>query len=170
VRIVEERQNHAFVRTLREHGSEPSRHFHQHFSALQHTTWESRTGAKLLEWATRELALIDVAVAVAGLNDELCQWIANLPQERLTRAYLTWEPEALTDADVARLQLLDFDVILAPTRPQADVAWLAVQSSIAEADAAAGLSSQRNNAADMLTESIDAAISFERLFLLQALR
>lgn len=163
VRVVEERQNHAFVETLREHGSGSSRHFHTHFAALQHITWETRTGARLLEWATRELALIDVAVAVAGLNDELCQWIANINRERLTRVYLTWEPEALTVAEADRLMLTNFELILAPRKPKAKLPWSLVTPALAAADADAGLAVQLHASLTQLADPLNAAKQFERV-------
>jgi hypothetical protein len=75
VRIVEERQNDLLKRTLLEVGAGPSRHFHDHFKKFQYHTYEPRTGAQLLEWVTRELALIDVGVAVDGVEQELCRWL-----------------------------------------------------------------------------------------------
>jgi hypothetical protein len=168
VRVVEERQNQPFVRTLREHGAASSRHFYQHFSAVQHATWESRTGAQLLEWVTRELALIDVAVAVAGLNDELCQWLANVTRDGLTRAYLTWEPETLDAAAAERLQLDRFDVVLAPCSPVAGLPWLPVMPAITAADADAGLAEHVTGTlppASTLSDPIDTASAFERIFI-----
>lgn len=163
VRVVEERQNHAFVRTLREHGSEPSRHFHEHFAALQHTTWETRTGAPLLEWVTREVALIDVAVVVAGVNDEVCQWIANITRAGLTRVYVDWEPQLLSDANAARLQLANFELILSPAQPEAHVQWMPIALSLAGADADAGLADHVPASRDPLVKPITAAAEFERL-------
>ena len=116
VRIVEERQNAAFARTLRAVGAVASRHFYDEFRTIQHHTYEPRSGASLLEWVTRELALIDVAVAVAGIESELCRWLANVSQEGLARAYLTFDPDSLTDDVVAALELERFDLILALDR------------------------------------------------------
>jgi hypothetical protein len=159
IRIVEARQNQAFVRTLREHGSEPSRHFHNHFDTIQFATYEPRSGAPLLEWTTREVALIDIAVAVAGLDDELCQWIANISRDGLTRAYLTWDPATLTDAEATRLQLDRFDVIVAPSQPAAEIPWLRVPSTLAAADAALATDGED------IVDPIDSASAFERIFL-----
>ncbi len=119
VRIVEERQNDAVTRTLLAAGSGVARHFHDTFRMFQHHTYEPRSGAQLLEWVTRELSLIDVAVAVAGIDSELCRWLANVSREGLVSTYLTFEPENLTDEVVAALDLDRFDLILAPRQPAA---------------------------------------------------
>jgi hypothetical protein len=159
VRIVEERQNHAFTRTLRAVGSDAARHFHHQFALLQHTTYEPRTGARLLEWVTRETALIDVAVAVAGLEDELCRWIANVGHEGLIRAYLTWQPELLSAQVAQRLELDKLDVVLAPTKPPADLDWRQVEAVVAAQDRMAGLTPAGSTAGD---DPVAAAASFEQ--------
>lgn len=123
VRVVEERQNHQYAKTLRAIGSGPARHFYDSFRTFQHHTYEPRHGAPLLEWVTREVSLIDVAVAVDGLEPELCRWLANLTRDGLARAYLTFAPETLTDEMVAELELETFDLILAPSAPRAAIAW-----------------------------------------------
>jgi hypothetical protein len=162
VRVVEERQNQALARTLRAVGSGAVRHFHEQFALLQHTTYEPRTGARLLEWVTRELALIDVAVAVEGLEDELCRWIANVTRERITRAYLAWQPEQLTADDVQRLELVKFDVVLAPKKPVLDLPWRQIDIVVAEQDRAAGLSPAGSTAG---RDPVTAAETFERAIL-----
>ena len=134
IRIVEERQNAAFARTLRAVGAVASRPFYEEFRTIQHHTYEPRSGAALLEWVTRELALIDVAVAVAGIEPELCRWLANVSQEGLTRVYMTFEPESLTADVVAALELEGFDLILATGQPTADIAWRPIVPTIAAQD------------------------------------
>jgi hypothetical protein len=159
VRVVEERRNAALTRTLRAVGSSAVRHFHEQFEALQHTTYEPRTGARLLEWVTRELALIDVAVAVDGLEDELCRWIANVSRERIRRAYLTWQPDQISEAVVQRLELERFDVILAPTKPMPELPWRRIEMVVAEPDRAAGLTPAVLAAGQ---DPVAAATTFER--------
>jgi hypothetical protein len=140
VRIVEERQNHAFARTLRTVGSGAARHFHDAFTLFQHHTFERRSGAPLLEWVSREIALIDAAVAVSGLGDELCQWIANVTREELVRAYLTWDAAELTRPEMERLGINDFDLLLAPTLPDdISMPWRQISKTVADADRKAGL-------------------------------
>ncbi len=134
VRIVEERQNAAFARTLRVAGAEAARHFYDRFRMFQHHSYERRSGAPLLEWVTRELSLIDVGVAVAGLEPELCRWLANVSREGLVRVYLTFEPEQLTDDVVAALELERFDLILAPRQPAANLIWRPIVSGVAAHD------------------------------------
>ena len=79
------------------------------------------------------MSLIDIAIAVQGVNTELTRWIANISREGLTRAFLVWEPEALDESDIVALELEKFDIILAPT-PIARLPSLAVQPSLAEQD------------------------------------
>ena len=134
VRIVEERQNAAFARTLRVAGAEAARHFYDRFRMFQHHSYERRSGAPLLEWVTRELSLIDVGVAVAGLEPELCRWLANVSREGLVRVYLTFEPEQLTDDVVAALELERFDLILAPRQPAANLIWRPIVPRVAVHD------------------------------------
>ena len=133
IRVVEERQNEMLTRTLRTTGSRASRHVYERFPLLQHSTYDPRTGAPLLEWLSREVSLIDIAIAVQGVNTELTRWIANISREGLTRAFLVWEPEALDESDIVALELEKFDIILAPT-PIARLPSLAVQPSLAEQD------------------------------------
>lgn len=136
IRVVEERQNAAFARTLRAVGSVAARHVHDKFRTFQHHTYEARRGGQLLEWVTREMALIDAAVAVAGLDPELCRWLANVDRDGLVRAYLTFEPETLTDDAAAALELEKFDLILAPSKPVAAIAWQPIELAVAAQDRA----------------------------------
>jgi hypothetical protein len=134
VRVVEERQNEALTRTLRATGSHAARHVYESFPLIQYTTFEPRSGAPLLEWVTRELSLIDVGVAVQGLQDELCRWIANVTRENLTRAYLAWHPEELTTERADYLELARYDRILATGQPSADIDWDSISPTIAAQD------------------------------------
>lgn|GEM_PF-4755129 len=160
VRVVEERQNTAVSRTLRVARSVASRHFYDTFRTIQHHTFEPRSGAALLEWLTRELALIDVAVAVAGVNDELCRWLANVSQPGLTRAYLTFDPESLTDEVVSSLELGLFDHVLAPSAPAADIAWRPIVPTVA-ADDRIALVEEHVSLDDITADPIEAAEVFE---------
>ena len=135
VRVVEPRQNHAFARTLRTVGAQASREFHEHFTAFQHHTFEAVSGSRLLEWVTREIALVDVVVTVAGLEDELVLWLANLTRARLRRAFLTYQPESLVNSMADRLQVARFDVVLAPFQPAANLAWQPIGATLAAIDA-----------------------------------
>lgn len=134
IRIVEERKNPAVRRTLAEVGSDAFRRVHQKFPNVPVHGFEPRTGAKLMEWLSRELSLIDVAVAVNGLPDELCRWIANLDHESLTRVYMTFRPEELTSDRAEQLELERFDMIACVTAPEADVRWQLIAPTLAPAD------------------------------------
>jgi hypothetical protein len=146
VRVVEPRQNHAFARTIRCAGSHAARQFYSDFTAFQHHTYEPRTGGRLLEWATRELALIDAAIVIAGSDDELCRWVANIARSGLRRYYLTFEPDTLTPEVVRRLELRLYDAVLAPRQPAVDLPWRMVRRTLAQADVSAGLATDINDA------------------------
>jgi hypothetical protein len=161
IRIVEERQNAAYTRTLRAVGADAARHFHDTFKVFQHHTYEPRRGSQLLEWVTRELSLIDVAVAVAGIEPELCRWLANVSRDGLVRAYLTFEPELLTDEVVAALELERFDVILAPRQPAASIAWRPIVAGVAAQDRIPAILKSITAPTDEEADPIHAAEVFE---------
>ena len=156
VRVAEARQNHPFTRTLRAEGSSTARQFYRDFRAFQHHTFEPRAGAPLLEWVSRELALIDIAVAVHGLDAELCRWLANVMRDGLRRAFLTFEPARLTASVAEQLDVARFDALLAPAAPAAALPWSLVPRSIAKEDLAAGLA-ERAEPDALLASPSDAA-------------
>lgn len=163
VRVVERRRNEAFVRTMEVAGAEASRHFFETFPTIQHHTYDGRTGAPLLEWVTRETALIDIAVAVGGLDDELCRWIANISRDRLVRSYLAWSPDHVTPTRVRELEIDLYDSVLAPFPVDDTGPVKPVLASVAGADAGAGLANGLQVAGQsQLADPIDAAIAFER--------
>jgi hypothetical protein len=161
VRIVEERQNAAFARTLRTAGSAAARHFHDAFRLFQHHTYEPRRGAPLLEWVTRELSLIDVAVAVSGIEPELCRWLANVSREGLVRAYMTFDPDRLTDEVVVSLEIERFDIVLAPRQPAARIAWRPIVPGIATDDHVAAITQALTLQSGEETDPIRSAEVFE---------
>lgn len=134
VRVVEERQNQAYANTLRAVGSGAARHVHESFRTFQHHTYEARKGAQLLEWVTREISLIDAAVAIDDVQPELCRWLANVERVGLVRAYVTFDAESLTDQVVETLELERFDVILSPAQPAANISWQPIALAIAGED------------------------------------
>jgi hypothetical protein len=163
VRIVEERQNPAFSRTLRAVGAEAVRHFHQAFPLMQHHTYDPRTGAPLLEWVTREIALLDLAVVVDDVGDELCRWLANVSRRDLTRAYLAWDPGLLTSERVSYLELERFDLLLAPTAAETvSIPWRSVTPALAQRDIEAGLHDHLPLGLTLTADPVEAAASFER--------
>lgn len=139
VRIVEERQNARLTNTLLTQGAAASRHFHDNFRQFQYHTYEPRTGAQLLEWVTREMALIDVAVAVDGVEQELCRWIGNVTRAGLIRAFLTFQPESLTVERASTLDIDKYDIVIATGKPPADVPWSQLAPTLAPADAIPGV-------------------------------
>ena len=161
IRVVEERQNRAFSATLRAVGSGAARHFHESFRTFQHHTYEPRRGAQLLEWVTRELALIDVAVAVAGIEAELCRWLANVSRDGLVRAYLTFAPDEMTDEAVASLELDKYDLILAPSQPAAAIAWQQIEPAVAGQDRALSAAAMITPSLASVADPIHAAEVFE---------
>lgn len=163
VRVVEPRRNAAFERTLREAGGGASRHFFQSFSTFQHHSYEPRTGAQMLEWVTREIALIDVAVVVAGAGDELVRWMANVTREGLVRSYLAWSPDDLQPHDLEELEIALYDLVLAPF----ETAGIAPRSAIlaptfAGMDVQAGLTGDLEGRINGIVDPVEAAIIFER--------
>jgi hypothetical protein len=164
VRIVEERQNALLTNTLLTQGAGPSRHFHDNFRQFQYHTYEPRTGTQLLEWVTRELALIDVSVAVDGVEQELCRWLGNITRAGLIRAFLTFDPEGLTDERASALDIDKYDIVIAPGKPAADVPWSELPPSVAPADGAPEI--QRYLSASLAGQLVDpnvAATTFEGL-------
>lgn len=131
VRVLEERRNRYFVETLRGAGAQPVRHFDAHFPHVQHHTYEPLHGARLLEWVAREVALLDVAVVVAGADDELTGWVANLTRAGLTRVFLAFD--ALRERPHA-LNLSLFDGVLAPYPVDGAANWRFLPRTIAPAD------------------------------------
>lgn len=161
VRVVEARQNHAFARTLREEGSGAARQFFNDFSVIQHHTFEPRSGAQLLEWVTREVALIDIAVAVGGIDEEECRWLANVTRAGLRRVYLTFTPHALSVESATRLELERFDRIIAPGRPPVELPWGRTPATLAPADERAGLGARLDpETASSLAPAAEAAAAF----------
>jgi hypothetical protein len=170
VRAVERRRNGAFVRTMEAIGAGASRHFYESFPTIQHHTYEGRTGAQLLEWVTRETALIDIAVAVGGLDDELCRWIANVSRDRLARSYLSWSPAHITPQRFEDLEIERFDVVLTPFTVDLPANARPILATVAGADIAAGLTSGIDDISQTpLADPIEAAIAFERVARLPAI-
>ena len=159
VRVVEPRQNRAFARTLRDVGSVAARQFHTDFTGFQHHTFEPRTGGQLLEWVTRELALLDAAVVVAGLDDELCRWVANVSPPGLQRCYLTFQPDDLTAVVAERLELRLFDAVLASAQPAAELPWRMIFRTLAPADVAAGLTFRATDTWENEAQAADALLA-----------
>ncbi len=164
IRILEERQNEFLKRTLLDAGAEPSRHFHQQFPNLMYHTFEPRSGAPLLEWVLGELSMVDVAVAVDGIGNELCRWIANLTETRLIRAYMTFNPDELTSEKAGSLELEKYDLILAPSRPAAQLPWSEIPPALASQD---DQDHFRTNIPDrlqaILSDPQDASATFEQV-------
>lgn len=163
VRIVESRQNDQVTRTLREAGSRAARHVYDAFTSFQYTSFEPRSGARLLEWVTREVALIDVAVAVGGLDDELCRWLANITRENLTRTYLTWEPDRLSHERASFLEIDKFDLVLSPSSPLAELHWKSVERSVAQQDRGTATGGFADTLTTDVHDPLDAARSFEHV-------
>jgi hypothetical protein len=164
VRVVEQRRNEAYVRTVVQERAGAARHFFDAFRTIQHHTYDPRTGAPLLEWLTREVALIDVAVAVGGLDDELCRWIANVTRDRLLRSYLAWELPDVAASRLVGLEIERFDLILAPFYSgELPVPVRLIPATAAGADVDAGLAATLESFLHgPIVDPIEAAIAFER--------
>lgn len=154
VRLTEERMNAAFTQTLREVGGDAVRTIHDTFPHMQMHAWETRQGAQLLEWLTRELALVDVAVVVDGAGELLTEWVAMIERRGLVRVYLHWESEALSSERAAALHLDRFDLVLS-------AADGALPYALAPQDIAAGITMPDVDAAS-LADAGGVAQAFER--------
>ncbi len=162
IRVVEERQNEPLARTLRATGAAASRHVYERFPLLRYSTYEQRSGGPLLEWLTREVSLIDVAVAVQGVDTELARWVANISREGLTRAFLAWDPDSIDEARASELELEKYDLLLSPA-PVAGLPCLDVRPALAEQDLDDAIDrSLAGQLRDDLTDAIDAAARLER--------
>lgn len=162
IRIVEERRNPVLTQTLQKEGATISRHVYEAHPELVIHSYTGRTGARLLEWVSRELSLVDVGVAVHGLPDEVARWIANLTHPTLIRTYLTYSPIDLTNDLIQSLEIDRLDNVFAPGQPAAAVDWESVPPSISDADRAAGLLDEiPANLRDALVDPDVAARAFE---------
>lgn len=142
VRIVEQRKNPALTRTLTTAGSAASRHAYERFPGVLMHSYQPRSGAPLMEWISRELSLIDVAVAVHGVQEEVARWIANLSHPTLVRLYLTFDAELLDARLAESLELDKYDGVIAPVAPNGvEVDWYPVPATVHRADSDAGLES-----------------------------
>lgn len=139
VRVVEPRKNEHIVRTLEQDRAPAARALYEHFPTIQHHTFEMRRGPRLFEWLAREIALLDIAVAVQGADTELVRWLANLDQSGLLRLFQSYQPEQLTPAVAATLELSRYNGMLASGLPaDASLSWQLVRPSMADSDVAAG--------------------------------
>lgn len=162
VRIVEERRNPVFTRTLALEGSAPARHVFEAMPDLVIHSYTPRTGARLMEWISRELSLVDVCVAVDGLPTEVARWIANLTHPTLVRAYLTFAPLTLDDDLISELEIDRFDTVLTPGQPAAPVNWESAPPTLSQADRSVGfLDVIPANLRDAVVEPEAAALAFE---------
>ena len=155
VRLTEERMNAAFTQTLREVGGNAVRTIHDTFPHMQIHAWEARQGARLLEWLTRELALVDVAVVVDGAGDLLTEWVAMIERRRLVRVYLHWGNQPISAERAAALHLDQFDLVLS-------AAAGALPYSLAPQDLAAGIAMPGIDVGS-LADSGAVAQAFERM-------
>ncbi|MCO5176503.1 MAG: hypothetical protein M9890_05970 [Thermomicrobiales bacterium] len=129
---------------------------------MQYSTYEPRSGAQLLEWMTREISLIDLAVVVQGADAELTRWAANITREGLSRAYLAWQPDELTEALASELEIDKFDFVCGPA-PVTDLPWVEVQRALAEQDIDGAIElAHAGVAATDRGNTIDAAAAFVR--------
>jgi hypothetical protein len=132
VRVVEERRNRYFSETLRVAGSTPSREFFDSFPLVQHHTYEPRSGARLLEWVTREIALLDVAVAVAGIDEELQHLLGSLVHPGLSRVFVAFGDVPSDQA----AHLAAYDGLLSPRATHDTARWFPLPATVATSDQA----------------------------------
>jgi hypothetical protein len=87
-RFLEERGNRATVELLRARGSAPLREFAREFPDVIYRTYELPKGLERTVWLARELADVDVAVALDDAPRELTDELARVPLPRLVRVLL----------------------------------------------------------------------------------
>ena len=138
VRVAEARKNEHYVRTLETDRAPAARAMFESFPQVQHHTFDMRRGPRLFEWLAREIALLDVAVAVDGVDDELVRWLANLNQPGLIRIFQTYRPATLDAIRADRLELGLFNAVAAPAALANGRSWSLVRPSVARSDRDAG--------------------------------
>ena len=161
VRLAEARQNEHYVRTLEIDRAPAARAMFESFPTVQYHSFDMRRGPRLFEWLAREIALIDVAVAVDGVDDELVRWLANLNQPRLTRIFQTYRPAKLDTDRADSLELGLFNAVAATDAPPDGRPWSLVRPSVARADIDAGR--LRHIGDGFVNELVDPAIAAEDL-------
>lgn len=87
-----------------------------------------------MEWLARELSLVDLAIVVDGAPVDVVRWIANLDHQELSRVFLTYQPETLTDHRATELEISRYDAVYSTSTPQAAIDWLPIGFSIAPQD------------------------------------
>lgn len=164
IRIVEQRRNPAVTRTLSAAGSGASRHAFDRFPNLLMHSYQPRSGAALMEWLSRELSLVDVAVAVHGVQEEVGRWIANLTHPRLVRFYLAFETAAVDESLSRQLELDRYDGLLTPEQPAISIAdWSPVPPALHDVDMEAGLDRELpEHVRKVLVSPDEAALALER--------
>lgn len=81
--FYEERGNPALLALLRSGGVRALDAFRAEHPEVAYRTYEPRSGADLVEWLTRTLATVDIALVLAGTPAPVARWVG-----RLTRAHL----------------------------------------------------------------------------------
>lgn len=86
--FFEPRGNDAVRALLHRSGSAALTEFRVRHADIEYRTFEPRTGADLVEWMTRTLATVDVAVIQASAAAELVKWLAKLTRPHLRTFYV----------------------------------------------------------------------------------
>lgn len=81
--FYEPRGNESVRLLLRRDGSQGLKDFRTRFPDVEYRTFESRRGADLVEWMTRMLATVDVAMIPANADSDLVRWLGQLTRHHL---------------------------------------------------------------------------------------
>lgn len=81
--FFESRGNKAVRMLLQRDGSQALKEFRARFPDIEYRTYGPRHGANLVEWMTRILATVDVAVIQANVETELVRWLGELTRPHL---------------------------------------------------------------------------------------
>lgn len=86
--FFEERANPALRAMLVEHGAAAMTAFRLRYPNLAYRTIDPRSGADLVEWLTRTLSTVDIAVVLHQAPAELTRWVGFLTRPHLVTAFV----------------------------------------------------------------------------------
>ncbi len=119
--FYEPRGNEALRALLLRSGASALLQFRASFPDIEYRTFETRTGADLVEWMTRTLATADVALIQAGSSPDLVTWLGELTRPHLQTFYIDagWS-ERKREGDRAAQQLTGFTSVVVGEAQRAD--------------------------------------------------
>lgn len=118
--FYEEQSNAAIRALLMREGARAFERFRSDFPEIVYRTADRRTGADLVEWLTRILATVDIAVVDVGAPPTLTAWVGRLTRPHLTTFLVDpgWNA-VLRPADIEARDPATFSAIYAGQRDAA---------------------------------------------------